>query len=85
MTSMKPPREAIVEDGVFWVEDPVVGKRVDEIAKKRFPFKTEEGLEFCKLNTLDDKVGAIDRLRNLHVTFFSVFEMYSNPFLRGHI
>jgi len=39
------------------MEDPVIGKRVDEIAKKGFPFKTEEGLDFCKLNTLDDKVG----------------------------
>jgi len=51
------PQDSILEDGVFCVEDPVVGKRVDEIAQKGFPFKTEEGLDFCKLNTLDDKVS----------------------------
>ncbi|KAF2176763.1 hypothetical protein K469DRAFT_605911 [Zopfia rhizophila CBS 207.26] len=65
MTSTKKPRESILEDGVFWVEDPVIGKRVDEIAKKGFPFKTEEGLDFCKLNTLDDK-----RIRNVLESFF---------------
>ncbi|OCL02210.1 hypothetical protein AOQ84DRAFT_190831 [Glonium stellatum] len=65
MASTKTPRESILEDGVFCVEDPVIGKRVDEIAKKGFPFKTEEGLDFCKLNTLDDK-----RIRNVLETFF---------------
>jgi hypothetical protein len=50
-------QKSILEDGVFCVEDQVVGKRVDEIAQKGFPFKTEEGLDFCKLNTLDDKVS----------------------------
>jgi hypothetical protein len=33
------------------------GKRVDEIAQKKFLFKTEEGLDFGTLNTLDDKVS----------------------------
>jgi len=51
------PQKSILEDGVFCAEDPIVGKRVDEIAQKGFPFKTEEGLDFCKLNTLDDKVN----------------------------
>lgn len=57
MTSTKNPQECILEDGAFWVEDPIIGRRVDEIAEKGFPFKTKEGLEFCKVNTLDDKVG----------------------------
>ena len=57
MASTKTPRESILEDGVFYVKDPVIGKRVDKIAKKGFPFKMEKGLDFCKLNTLDDKVG----------------------------
>jgi hypothetical protein len=47
----------ILEDGVFYAEDPVIGKRVDEITQKGFPFRTEEGLDFCKLNVLDDKVS----------------------------
>jgi hypothetical protein len=33
-------QKAILEDGVFCAEDPIVGKRVDEIAQKGFPFKT---------------------------------------------
>jgi hypothetical protein len=51
------PQKSILEDGVFCTEDPVVGKRVDEIAQKGFPFKTEEGLDFCKINVLDDEVS----------------------------
>jgi hypothetical protein len=51
------PQKSILEDGIFCAEDPIVGKRVNEIAQKGFPFKTEEGLDFCKLNTLDDKVS----------------------------
>lgn len=47
----------ILEDGIFCAEDAIVGQRVDGIAQKRFPFKTAEGLDFCKLNTLDDKVS----------------------------
>jgi hypothetical protein len=50
------PQKSILEDGVFYAKDPVIGKRVDEIAQKGFPFRTEEGLDFCKLNALDDKV-----------------------------
>ena len=51
------PQKSILEDGVFCAEDPVVGSRVDEIAQKGFPFKTEEGLDFCKINALDDEVS----------------------------
>lgn len=54
--SAEDPGKYILEDGVFRVEDPIVRKRVDEISQKGFPFKTEEGLDFCKLNTLNDKV-----------------------------
>ena len=51
------PQKCILEDGVFYAEDPVIGKRVIEITQKGFPFRTEEGLDFCKLNALDDKVS----------------------------
>jgi len=54
--SAEDPQKAILEVGVFCAEDPVVGKRVDEIAQKGFPFQTEEGLDFCKRNALDDNV-----------------------------
>ena len=50
-------QKAILEDGFFYAEDPVVGSRVDEIAQKGFPFKTVVGLDFCKINALDDEVG----------------------------
>jgi hypothetical protein len=51
------PQKSILEDKVFCAKDLIVGKRVDKIAQKGFLFKTEEGLDFCKLNTLDDKVS----------------------------
>ena len=51
------PQKAILEDRVFYTEDPVVGKRVDEITQKGFLFKTEEGLDFCKTNALNNKVS----------------------------
>lgn len=50
-------QESILEDGVFYIEDSVIRKRVNKIAKKGFLFKTEEGLDFYKLNTLNNKVG----------------------------
>lgn len=55
--SSEDPQKSILEDGIFYAEDPVVGKRVDEIMRKGFPFKTEEGLDFCKGNVLDDEVS----------------------------
>jgi hypothetical protein len=51
------PQKSILEDRVFCTEDSIVGKQVDEIAQKRLLFKTEERLNFCKLNTLDDKIS----------------------------
>jgi len=61
------PQKAILEDGVFRTEDPVVGNRVDEIARKGFPFKTEEGLDFCKINALDDEVSKHTDLCNGYI------------------
>ncbi|OQU97149.1 hypothetical protein CLAIMM_03127 isoform 3 [Cladophialophora immunda] len=56
-TSTRPPQVSILEDGVFCVEDAVIGKRVKEIEEKGFPFKTLDGLEFCKLHTFDDEAS----------------------------
>jgi hypothetical protein len=50
------PDKSILKDGVFYANDPVIGKCVDEFAQNGFPFRTEEGLDFCILNALDDKV-----------------------------
>jgi hypothetical protein len=51
------PLKSILEDGIFYAEDPVVGKRVDEIIRKGFLFKTEEGLGLVKENILDDEAS----------------------------
>ncbi|KAH6712141.1 hypothetical protein BKA61DRAFT_80452 [Leptodontidium sp. MPI-SDFR-AT-0119] len=60
------PQKSILEDGVFYAEDPVIGKRVDDFAQNGFPFRTEEGLDFCKVNALDDK-----RIRNVIESYFN--------------
>lgn len=54
--SVEDARKSILEDGFFCVEDPVVGERVLEIAKKGSPLLSKEGLEFCKLNVLNNEV-----------------------------
>ena len=50
-------RQAILDHGFCYQTDPVAGRRVNEIAAKGFPFTKEEGLEFCKLSTFDDKAS----------------------------
>lgn len=61
------PQKAILEDGVSRTEDPVIGNRVDEIIRKGFPFKTEEGLDFCKINALDNEVSKYTNLCNGYI------------------
>jgi len=55
--SVEDARKSILKEGFFGVEDIVVGKRVLEITEKGSPLLSEEGLEFCRLNVLDDEVG----------------------------
>ena len=50
-------RQAILDHGFCYQADPVIGRRVNEIAAKGFPFKKKDGLEFCKLSTFDDKAS----------------------------
>jgi hypothetical protein len=54
-------RKSILEDGFFSIDNSVVGEYVLEIQQKDFPFASEYGLEFCKLNVLDDIVGKGER------------------------
>lgn len=54
---MDDTRKSILDDGFFYVEDPVVGERVLEIAEKGSSLLLEEGQEFCKLNVLNDEVS----------------------------
>jgi hypothetical protein len=77
-------KKAIEKDGFFYEIDSIIGKRVDEFAKKGYPFKTEEGLDFCKLNTLDDKVSrqfTFGDARSL--IYYSVFQRCLNHFSHG--
>ena len=46
----------ILRDGVFFQPDPIIGPRVDAMMKKGPQFKTEEGLDFCRANTVDNEV-----------------------------
>lgn len=48
---------SLIEEGVFFLEDPEVGRRVQDITEKRFPFQTAEGLEFFRISTLQDDVS----------------------------
>ena len=50
-------RQAILDDGFCHLADPNIGERVNQIAAKGFPFKTEEGLAFFKLSTFDEKAS----------------------------
>jgi hypothetical protein len=54
-------KKSILEDGFFSIDDSVVGEHVLEIEQKDFPFVSEYGLEFCKLNFLDDIVSKGER------------------------
>jgi hypothetical protein len=57
-----PQSEArIIEDGVFFLDDPEVGGRFQEINEKWFAFQTVAGvnfcLDFCRISTLEDDVS----------------------------
>ena len=54
-SSAEDPQKSILEDVIFYAENPVIGNRVNEIMRRGFPFKTKEGLDFCKRNVLDDE------------------------------
>ncbi|PGG98887.1 hypothetical protein GX51_06534 [Blastomyces parvus] len=61
MASSKPlqPEDLVTSietEGFFSIADAAIGRRVDEFAAKHYPFRTLEGLDFCKTNALDEKV-----------------------------
>jgi hypothetical protein len=49
--------EQVISNGFWAQEDAAVGKLVDDIVKQGFQFKTEQGLELCKVTALDDPVS----------------------------
>jgi len=52
-------QKAFSEDGILYVEDATIGDRVKEIQMKRFPFESAEGLDFCRMNVLEDIVRTL--------------------------
>ncbi len=45
--SQEAAEQALLEDGYFCWEDASAGDRVMEMEKKKFPYYSEYGLEFC--------------------------------------
>ena len=54
-------KKIIVHHGFYHQPELVVGKEVDEISERGFPFRTEEGLDFCKVHTFDNEVRVVSR------------------------
>jgi hypothetical protein len=55
----------LIEEGVFFLDDPDVGRRFQEVKEKGFPFQTVEGLDFCRISTLQDEVSEVQRLHGI--------------------
>lgn len=64
----------LLEDGVMFLEDPEIGNRVYEFSQMRFPFQTEAGLDFCRINTLEDTASNVKRLYENIIDDISVYE-----------
>ena len=56
---------SILEEGVFFLEDPNIGKGVDEFEGKGFPFRTEEGIDFWSTNILEHEASNAQRFKDL--------------------
>ncbi|KAK2600330.1 hypothetical protein QQS21_004971 [Conoideocrella luteorostrata] len=52
--------QSVVDEGVYWEENSVLGKQVDAQLAHGYYFKTPEGLRFCKSRNFDD-----ERIRNI--------------------
>lgn len=52
-------KAALDEHGFFCLPEKEIGSRYAEFESKEFPCKTIEGLDFCKINTLDDLVSKV--------------------------
>ena len=77
-------RKSILEDRFFPMYDSVVGEHVLEMEQKDFPFASEYGLEFCKLNFLDDTVSKGKDVPML-TNGCSVSDPYSSPSSHGPV
>lgn len=78
-------RKSILEDGFFLINDSVVGEHVLEMQQKEFPFSLEYGLDFCKLNVLDNTVGNRTKISLIAANSCSVFNAYLSLYLNGPV
>ena len=63
------PGSDFLRDGFLSVKDVDVGKRVEEMETNSVAFASEGGLEFYKVNVLDDPVTATPLLSELTTNF----------------
>lgn len=52
------PRDLILKEGIFFLEDPEIGRRVHEFDENKFPFQTEDCLDLIEKNILNNTVSA---------------------------
>lgn len=58
-TSGELSRRELDEDGFVVLRGSAFGQRFDGFARKGLPFKNADGLDFCKLNILNDVVSKL--------------------------
>jgi len=58
-TSDELSRRELDEDGFVVLRGSAFGQRFDGFARKGLPFKTADGLDFCKVNVLNDVVSKL--------------------------
>lgn len=56
-SSMELIRKAILENGFYFSKDTTVGERVEKMDEDATPFASASGLQFCKVNVLDNPVS----------------------------
>jgi hypothetical protein len=56
----------LLKEGAIIFEDAEVGRRVSGIIQKRCPFQTEEGLEFCRISTLENEASIAIALEDIY-------------------
>lgn len=54
---VRPSTKEVENSGFFFLPDTDIGLRAEQFKQKGFPLATEAGLEFCKINILDNAVG----------------------------
>ncbi|KAF1993219.1 hypothetical protein P154DRAFT_527922 [Amniculicola lignicola CBS 123094] len=70
LSSTESTRNSILENGFFFDHDAILGQLIEEMDKDSIPFASAGGLQFCKLNVLDNP-----RIRPVLESFFEWFAL----------